>query len=159
MAAFISSKFHEEGDNESVTARRDNAILNELKNALTLIRGFNVKLDNNRNFLANTTAQDFVDEFEKCLKNVLVDVSKILKNHKADTDVIRDALADIGIESRDAINKLFDALSRIEAKTIGNLKNLNGSKFFGSFHSLSEFDEKVLGGAYSKIANLMKPHP
>lgn len=147
-AVSISKKLKEDGDNESVIAHRDDAIANELANATKLIDGFYFKLRQNRNYLANVSAQDFIYKFEECLVHVLKDVGKIKNNTKADSPVIRNAFAEIGTASQRAIRELFNAVALLDANTIANLKNLNGSRFFNSFHTLPEFRDNIRGGKY-----------
>lgn len=147
-AVSISKKLKEEGDNESVIAHKDNAIANELANATKLIDGFYFKLRQNRNYLANVSVQDFIYKFEECLAHVLKDVGKIKNNTKADSLVIRNALTEIGNASQRAIRELFNAVALLDANTIANLKNLNGSRFFNSFHTLPEFRDNIRGGKY-----------
>ena len=147
-AVSISKKLKEDGDNESVIAHRDDAIANELANATKLIDGVYFKLRQNRNYLANVSAQNFIYKFEKCFAHVLKDVGKIKNNTFAGSPVIRNAFAEIGTASQRAIRELFNAVALLDANTIANLKNLNGSRFFNSFHTLPEFRDNRRGGKY-----------
>ena len=55
---------------------------------------------------------------------------------------------EIGTASQRAIRELFNAVALLDANTIANLIKLNGSRFFNSFHTLSELRDNIRGGKY-----------
>lgn len=153
-ADFIITHFKEEGEDESVLAKRDEAINHELKEAEKVLKGFQSNIDHNHADLVNVISQDFIYDFEDCLTDVCKTIDKILKVNNAHKSIIFKSIKDIADTANDLITKLNDATSQLTKHHELTLKNRDGSPFLGSFKNLYEFNKNVLGNKYAKVGDL-----
>lgn len=153
-ADFIITHFKEEGEDESVLAKRDEAINHELKEAEKVLKGFQSNIDHNHADLVNVISQDFIYDFEDCLTDVCKTIDKILKVNNAHKSIIFKSIKDLADTANDLITKLNDATSQLTKHHELTLKNRDGSPFLGSFKNLYEFNKNVLGNKYAKVGDL-----
>ncbi len=153
-ADFIITHFKEEGEDESVLAKRDEAIDYELKEAEKVLKGFQSNIDHNHADLVNVISQDFIYDFEDCLTDVCKTIDKILKVNNAHKSIIFRSIKDVADMANDLITKFNDAASQLTKQHELTLKNRDGSPFLGSFKNLYEFNKNVLGNKYAKVGDL-----
>ena len=154
MVCFIVSHFKEEGEDESVLAKRHEAIDVYLKEAEKVLKGFDSNIRNNHEDLTNVLSQKFVDHFEDYLVKVCETIDKIFSVKGAHTDTIRDSIREIANKANDLIKRMQEAASHLTKLTELTLKSRDGKPFYGCYSNLCEFNKKVLGGKYAKVGNL-----
>ena len=154
MASFIATHLKEEGEDESVLAKRDEAINYELKEAKRVLDGFKSNLDHNHADLVNVISQDFIYDFEDCLTDVCKTIDKILKVNNAHRNIILESIKTVADTANELIGNLNDAVSHLTQLHELTLKNRDGSPFLGSFNNLYEFNKNVLGDKYAKVGDL-----
>jgi hypothetical protein len=154
MACFLTTHLKEEGEDESVLAKRDEAISYELKEAEKILKDFQLNLNHNHADLVNVISQSFVYDFEDCLAKVCETIDKILKVNNAHKDVIMTSIKAIADEANELIKDLNREASQLTKLHELTLKNRDGSPFLGSFNNLYEFNKNVLGDKYAKVGDL-----
>lgn len=154
MASFIATHLKEDGEDESVLAKRDEAINYELKEAKKILKDFQSNLNHNHADLVNVISQDFVYDFEDCLANVCETIDKTLKVNNAHKDVIMDSIKAVADEANELIKNLNIEVGQLTKLHELTLKNIDGSPFLDSFNNLYEFNKKVLGDKYAKVGDL-----
>lgn len=153
-ADFIITHFKEEGEDESVLAKRDEALNCELEKARKVLKGFQSNIKNNHADLVNVISQDFIYDFEECLVKICETIDKILKVNKASTNLVRDSIRRIANESNELIKDLNESTNQLTGYQELKLKNIDGSPFFGSFTNLCDFNKKILGNKYARVDDL-----
>lgn len=154
MASFIATHLKEDGEDESVLAKRDEAINYELKEAEKVLKGFQFNIDHNYADLVNVMSQNFIYDFEDCLTDVCKTIDKILKINNAHRDVIIDSIKTIADTANELIDRLNQAASQLTNLHELTLVNNDGSPFLGSFNNIYEFNKNVLGNKYAKVGDL-----
>lgn len=154
LVCFIVSHFKEEGEDESVLAKRHEAINVYLKEAEKVLKGFDSNIRNNHEDLTNVLSQKFVDHFEDYLVKVCETIDKIFSVNGAHTDTIRDSIREIANKANDLIKRMQEAASHLTKLTELTLKSRDGKPFYGCYSNLYEFNKNVLGGKYAKVGNL-----
>lgn len=153
-ALFIATHIKEAGEDESVNAKAQSALRYSLTEAEERLDSFKKILKSSHKIITNVISQEFIYDFEICLKSVCKTLSEILKTNYAHKKVILSSVNKVCLKSNALINELLNVINYLDNFTLLKLKNLNGSPFYGSFENLKDFNDKVLGGKYARVNNL-----
>ena len=148
LADFIYSRMNEAGENETVEARRNEAIRYSLKDAKDYLSKIHDTLDRDMNNVGVIITQNTLNELEGCLEKTCQTLDKIINVKGADADVVKKSLKDVAGEANSIIKDLTTSLNGLEIDDLIKLKNLDGSNFMGSFEDLMSFNKSVLKGKY-----------
>ena len=154
---YLTAHLKEDGENESVLAKRNHAIRYELADAKAVLTKIKNTLRMNQSNVGIIISQKLLYEFEECLKKTCETIDGILKTNHANKQIVIRAVKDVSDEANNVIDDLNKYLEKtLEFESIMKLKNRDDSQYYNSFKNLKEFNDKVMHGAFAKIGSLAK---
>lgn len=150
FANFLYSHLSEAGENETVEARRNEAIRYSLKDAQDYLTKIRDTIDKNRSHVGMIITQNALNDLEECLEKTCLSLDKIINVNGADANFVRSCLREIASEANTIIKELNESLKDLDSEDLLKLKNIDDSPFIGSFEDLISFNKNVLKGKYLK---------